>query len=134
MASLHQTTQHGKTVYRLTWNDRVGQRRTIRLGAVGKTAAEGIQHNVERIVNLVDSDQPLDRQASGWIRKINNRLADKLAQFGLIPQRSTATLGQFVDAYLDGRKDMKPNSIRIYRTARDSLVEFFGAERNLRDI
>ena len=29
---------------------------------------------------------------------------------------------------------MKANSIRIYRSARDSLVAYFGADRNLRDI
>jgi integrase len=134
VAKLHQTIQHGRKVYRIAWYDKAGNRRSIRLGEIGKKSANAICQRVTSLADLADAGLPIDGELSAWLDKISQDLADKLAKAGLIRQRGTATLAQFCDAYLDSRQDMKPNSLRIYRTARDSLVSYFGAECNLRDV
>ena len=134
MASLHRTKQHGRHVYRVAWYDKAGKRKSIRLGDIGQKSAKAICQRVTQLADLADSGQPIDAELTTWLDKISQKLADKLAKAGLIRERGSATLAGFVDEYLDSRKDMKGNSIRIYRTARDSLVAYFGAERNLRDI
>jgi integrase len=134
MATLRKVDQHGRDVYRLTWYDKNGDRRQIRLGEIGKKAAEAICSQVGHLVDLAASGSALDARATEWLAKIGKELADKLAGVGLIAERKSATLAAFIDAYLDSRHDLKKNSARIYRTARDSLVEYFGAERSLSDI
>src|SRR5436190_19019854 len=134
MATLHRTKQHGREVYRLTWYDKAGRRKSIRLGNIGKKAANTICEHVTQLADLADAGHPIDGAQSVWLDKISQDLADKLAAAGLIRERQSATLAEFIDAYLHTRNDMKANSIRIYRSARDSLVVHFGAGRNLRDI
>ena len=134
MASLHRTKQHGREVYRLSWYDKAGRRKSIRLGDIGRKAANTICQRVTQLADLADAGHPIDGELTAWLDKISQDLADKLAAAGLIRERQSASLAEFIDAYLDDRKDMKANSIRIYRSARDSLVAYFGADRNLRDI
>jgi len=134
MASLTKVKQHGREVYRLTWYDKEGQRRSIRLGDIGKKAAESICVHVTHLVDLDAAGLPRDAEATACLEKIGKILAEKLAGAGLIPERQSATLAKFVDDYLATRTDMRPNSLRIYRSARDSLVAYFGDACNLRDI
>jgi integrase len=134
MAALHRTKQHGRDVYRLSWYDKAGRRKSIRLGDIGRKAANTICQHVTQLADLADAGHPIDGAQSTWLDKISQDLADKLAAAGLIRERQSATLAEFIDAYLETRKDMKANSIRIYRSAGDSLVAHFGAGRNLRDI
>ena len=53
---------------------------------------------------------------------------------GLLSKRETATLGAFVDTYIQSRIDVKPTTHRKYVSTRKNLVYFFGTSRNLRDI
>jgi hypothetical protein len=52
MASLHKIQQHGRDVYRLSWYDKNGGRRFIRLGDIGKKAAESILTRVSHLVYI----------------------------------------------------------------------------------
>jgi len=61
-------------------------------------------------------------------------LADKLAKAGLIQQRDSATLGSFVDGYIQSRQDVKSGTATVYGHTRRCLVAFFGADKPLRDI
>ena len=60
--------------------------------------------------------------------------ADKLAAVGLIPQRSSSLLGEFLSGYIAGRTDIKPRTRINLEACRARLVEFFGAERAIKDI
>ncbi|MEK6216006.1 MAG: site-specific integrase, partial [Boseongicola sp.] len=65
-------------------------------------------------------------------------LADKLAAVGLIPKRKkeapTDTLGAFLDAYIEGRSNLKPKTKRNYEVTRKHLINHFGRERLLAEI
>jgi site-specific recombinase XerD len=61
-------------------------------------------------------------------------LADKLAVVGLIQARGTARLGEFLDGHIAQRTDVRPNTIINLKAARTRLIEYFGLDKNLRDI
>jgi len=61
-------------------------------------------------------------------------MLDKLSNVGLIGKRQIVTLGEFLDEYIASRSDVKPRTQILYRQAKTALVEFFGADRPLRDI
>ena len=60
MASRSKVKQHGREVYRLTWYDKEGQRRAIRLSEsrVERCKNVALSHHVARL----DLDLPDDRQ------------------------------------------------------------------------
>ena len=76
----------------------------------------------------------MDDETARWIAGMGNDLHAKLAAVGLLPPRVNSTLGAFLDGYLSGRKDLKPNSQLVYGHTRRTLIEFFGADKPLRAI
>ena len=61
----------------------------------------------------------------------------KLVAVGLIHPRDAAkgiTLGEFLDAYLARRKDVKDSTAVFYRNTQRNLIEVFGADRPLDSI
>ena len=52
----------------------------------------------------------------------------------VIPRRASSTLEAFLEAYIDGRTDLKPRTLAKLRTTQEYLVDRFGAEKPLRDI
>lgn len=70
-----------------------------------------------------------------WLTQIKDELADKLAHVGLIEAREKAVLGSFLGAYITKREaDLKEGTLIKLSTTKDYLVEFFGADKPLREI
>jgi hypothetical protein len=57
-----------------------------------------------------------------------------LASAGLIPERCTMNLGEFIDSYIAGRADVKKSTSTNFGIAKARVVEFFGANRSLGSI
>jgi len=112
-----------------------GKRRSIRLGKVNAKHAKAFKLKVETLASAIAAKLPLDTETATWLGNIGNDLAEKLAAVGLMPERQSRTLGEFLNAYLKRRKaDSKPNTIKnIYRVIHD-LTTFFGADAGLRSI
>ncbi len=111
-----------------------GKRKTIRLGKVPQRAAEAIKTKVEALLAAAVSGCPWDGETARWVADLQDDLAGKLAAVGLIPRRASSTLGAFLQAYIDGRTDLKPLTLKKLRTTQEYLVARFGAEKPLRDI
>ena len=115
-----------------------GKRKTIRLGKVPQRAAEAIKVKVENLVAAALSGCGWDNETARWVAARPDLLADKLAAVGLIPKRTketpTDTLGAFLDAYIKGRANLKPNTKRNYEVTRKHLINHFGRERMLAEI
>src|SRR5260221_640749 len=45
-----------------------------------------------------------------------------------------ATLGRFISDFIESRSDLKPGTKSNLEQARDWMVDFFGADKSLRDI
>jgi len=111
-----------------------GRRRSIRLGKVSQRQAEAVKVKVEQLVAAAISGHAVDAETSRWVAGLDEVLADRLAAVGLIPQRENVTLGPFIDAYIESRHDTKESTTSLYRQTRRNLVEFFGANKQIRDI
>lgn len=113
-----------------------GKRKSIRLGKATQKAADAIKGKVEAIVAASLAKIALDDETAKWLREIPDALAKKLASAGLIASRafSALALGDFLDSYIAGRTDHKPNTTRNCKMAARTMEQFFGREKNLRDI
>lgn len=140
MAALHKVKQHGRYVYRVSFYDKNGERRFIRLGEIRKNLAQSIAVHVQALADLSYAGQLPDAEQSAWLVKVGKELGDKLAAVGLIaakeqPAEAAATeLAAFLDTYIAGRTDVKPWTKTNLKQARNNLVAYFGQERPLASI
>jgi integrase len=111
-----------------------GKRKSIRLGKIPQKFAEEVKTKVEYLNATIIGGIPLDGETAGWLSRIGNELSDKLAAVGLIPKRASARLGDFLDAFIAERTDIKPNTRRNLEAAKARLIEFFTKEKPLREI
>ncbi len=124
--------------WRIRFYDGNGDRRQIRLPGITKATAEKIGRHVDVLNAAKTANDTIDRQTALWLADIGQSIHDKLASVGLVTQRSSAVLKEFMAEYLkdakttDGRPAAK-NTLKKWKQAQSVLNEFFG-NRNLRDI
>jgi integrase len=111
-----------------------GKRKSIRLGKVSQRIAEEIRVKVEALNAAVITGCPVDHETAQWVARLGEDLARKLSAVGLIPRRSAAKLGAFLEAYIVQRSDVKPNTRRNLEAAVSRLIEYFGDDKNLCEI
>ena len=80
-----------------------GKRRSIRLGKTSQRMAESVKLLVEHLAAAAATGGPLDPETARKLPELSDELADKLARAGLIPERQRATLGGFLQEYIDSR-------------------------------
>ncbi len=132
MASLNRDPNGNYTV-QVVCGD--GKRRSIRLGPVNKKTATEIKLKVETLNALISANLPMDTETAQWVGRIGDDLAAKLAAVGLIPNRESRAVGEFLNAYLEQRRgDSKPaTAVTIHRVVTD-LTAFVGAATDLRAV
>src|SRR5262249_49320528 len=119
---------------RILFTNRDGERKTVRLGKAPQRVAEEVKLRVESLNAAAISGLSLDSETARWLARINDRLHGRLAAAGLVEPRQPAEprprqrLGAWIQRYIDGRTDVKPNTKRNLEAARDRLIEFFGAD------
>src|SRR5262245_48864053 len=117
-----------------------GTRKTLRLGKVSQRVAAEIKTKVETLNAAAIGGLSLDNETAAWVGKIGDKLHRKLAAAGLvsprqpIEARKQAGLGAWLEDYIVGRTDVKPNTHRNLEAAKARLVEFFGADKPLAEI
>jgi hypothetical protein len=111
-----------------------GPRRSIRLGKVSLKTARAVKRHVEHLIGAKLARHAIDDDVARWLGDIGDALHNKLARVGLVQPRSAATLAKFLDGYIASRIDLKPGTRNNLTYARNELVEFFGADKPLRDI
>lgn len=113
------------------------ERKTIYLGRVTAEQAKDVKRYVEKLVAAKITDAAPDDGTSRWVAAIGDELHEKLAVLGLATPRKKAdasTLAAYLDDYIDGRADVKPNTRAHLIRARNDLVDYFGAKRLLSTI
>lgn len=126
--------KNGRRTIQFVGGDR--KRRSIRLGKISAKLANEIKIRVEALNAASLTGHPIDGDTARWVSKIDSAFAEKLSAAGLISERAanTATLGSWLDSYISSRTDVKPRTIINLEQVRRHLLEFFGANRLLRDI
>src|SRR5947199_309149 len=110
MASLS-TDKHGRRVIQFTGP--TGKRCTLRCGKLRLSAAETLRTRVELLLNAANTKTPADPETVTWLTGIGEALHTKLVDLGLTQTRGASELpklGEFFDAYLLRREDIKPST------------------------
>jgi integrase len=112
-----------------------GKRKTIRLGKATTKQAIAFKVKVEALIGRVITGV-LDDEVSRWLAGLDDEMHGRIAAVGLVTPRATATarLGEFLDAYVAGRPDIKPRTKWNLEICARRLTEDFGAGKLLRDI
>lgn len=114
-----------------------GKRRTLRMGDRPKKYVQKFKLCLDHLLASVELATALDAQAVEWLKGLDDKLYAKLAKLGLCQPRQTApavTLKAFTDQYIARRTDAKPRTIINMRAAQRRLVEYFKAEKPLKDV
>src|SRR6266849_4478475 len=125
---------------RIIFIDKAGDRKAIWLGKVSIKLAREIKARVESVNAAAIAGCSIDGETAEWLGKIGDALHDNLASVGLVTrrqapaQREQVCLGDFLDAFISERADVKPNTRRNLEAAKARLVEHFGRDKSIRDI
>ncbi|MDZ4848509.1 MAG: tyrosine-type recombinase/integrase [Pirellulaceae bacterium] len=121
---------------RIQFTNVEGVRKTIRLGKVSLRKTEEWVRHVEQLAEAVRFSQTAEHATQSWAEKLPDELYEKLVTVNLMPSRNTliSTLRPFIDAFIDGRKDVKASTKEVWKLAGNTLVTFFGAERKLASV
>lgn len=114
--------------------DSEGKRQTVRLGKVPKKAAETVCTRVEELLANKLTGRVMDRDLADWLADVDAVLQNKLAAVGLCHARESAMLQPFIKGYVEGRTDVKPATKEVWRQGEMGLIEFFGADKPLREV
>ena len=131
MASISRE-KNGRRTLQFVGPDR--KRRSIRLGKVSQRMAESVKLLVEHLAAAAVTGHAIDVETARKVADLSDDLADKLARVGMIPKRESATLGNFLQEYIDSRIDAKPASKVVWKHTQRNLIDFFGADRKVRDV
>ncbi len=113
-----------------------GRRKTIRLGSIPLKTAETIKTRIEYLVIAKETVTAIDLDTAKWVSSIGDDLAGKLAAAELIQKREITTkkLGPFLQEYINGRQDVKPDTKVVWRHVQNNLLEYFNASKSLQSI
>lgn len=81
----------------------------------------------------------IDNETAAWLAKIGDKVHARLAAAGLVAPRESAArkqtrLGDWLEAYIAGRTDVKPSTRRNLHAGKTALVEHFGSDKLLSEI
>ncbi len=116
-----------------------GKRKSVYLGKILKTDAKEICSKIEAILAALLSRRSLAPEVAEWVGNVPDVLAEKLVGVGLIAprakqQKDATMLGEFIDAYLASRTDIKPRTRINLLQVRRNLVTYFGETKPIADI
>lgn len=134
MASISKDSKGNRTI-QFVAGDR--KRRSVRLGKMNAKATATVKAKIEALNAAAISQTSWDPETAAWVAKLDAALYDKLAGVGLVPKRAAAEqvkLASFLDAYVQGRSDVKGSTATVYGHTRRCLVEYFGADKPLGEI
>ena len=110
-----------------------GKRRTIRLGDVPVKAAEAFKLRVESLAASLAMGSPIDAKTAQWLGELSGEMHDKLVRVDLVEsreRRQARTLGELIEAF-ENTAVVKRSTMLAYRQTTESLIEHFGADREL---
>jgi integrase len=118
-------------------NNRV---RTISLKSYTAEDVRSVKGWVRRMVRTKAVNRDYDLDVCHWLAGISDEIHAKLAAVGLVEPRKPAEeptgvrLESYLDSYIAKRVDAKPSSRIVFERARNHLVAYFGAGRELSTI
>lgn len=135
MASISYDRKTGRRTVQFVAGD--GTRKTVRLGKCSQRIADEVCRRVEALNAAAVAACSPDKETAQWVAELPDKLYKRLARAGLAQAREhhrAAKLGTFLDMYIAGRKDVKAGTRTNFEITKARMVDFFGADRELRSI
>lgn len=114
------------------------RRKTIKLGKVSKKNAEQFGRFAEELATARAMSGSPPQHVAQWLFSLSEPYLQKLARAELIDpvqfQKRSHLLGPFCDEYIEERSDVAERTRDWYRSARSSLVEYYGENQPLKAI
>jgi integrase len=131
MASICKRTNGHKEIQ---FNGADNKRRTIRLGKTSMRNANAVKTKVEELIVAAISGHAVDDETARWLTNLDSVLSDKLANVGLMANKTNYALKEFLDFYSSLRSDVKHSTFLTWNNVFNNLIPFFGPDKPLRDI
>lgn len=106
-----------------------GRRKTIRLGKCSQRDAQKILAHVEALAASSIHKQSVPRDTAIWLHGVGDVLHARLAAVGLVEPRQavkSVLAADFIDGYIESRKDLKPATATVLTQCRVWLLRFLG--------
>lgn len=140
MASVTRLIREGRNGWRIRfYSDK--RQRELYLAGVSKKVAESVGRHCEELSGAKGANTNALPESIAWAEGTEGKLRESLVKWGLAEPVSPRTLthagsllGPFVDDYIAGRTDCKPNTIKNFKQCRRELCEYFGELRPLKAI
>lgn len=100
----------------------------------GRGKAETFKGRIEELLSAKLTGTAISRALSLWVVDLPDETHDKLSNAGLIEPRLSAKLGPFLASWFEERKNQKHSTLTVWGHARRNLLDFFGADKDLRSI
>ena len=113
-----------------------GKRKTLRLGKATRKQADTARRNIEELLACRRTGTAPQPSVQEWLVGLPVRMRRTLQKHGLVEDsvQTCPKLGEWLNAYLHTRKDVKPGTKTFFGHTKRNLVSFFGRERRLNDI
>jgi hypothetical protein len=119
---------------RVFFLDKDGKRRCVCLGKLPPKRVDAIAVRIAELNAANIAGVSVDNDTAQWLSQIGTDLYRKLTAVELVKPRGQSRLGDFLQTYIDARKDIKARTRLNLDVCKARLVEFFGAEKDLRGI
>ena len=99
--------------------------------------AEEIKRVVEKCVDAIETDNPLDRRTIAWLENVNDDLQTRLVACGLVKRDESGdvmTIADLFDAFVrDSERKKKPSTVKFYELALRTLGEWLDDDVKITD-
>lgn len=131
MASL-QRDADGNAIVQFTGPDQ--KRRTIRLGEISERNGNRFVEKLESLLKAVKYGNAIDDEVSQWTAKLADDVAEKFAEYGLLPKRENVPLGKLIADFIEQHPTKKEQTKVTMRHAERNMVACFGYDMPLRKL
>ena len=137
MASLSHNKKNNRWLIQFVGPD--GSRRSIsvkdsKAKDKGRSKADTFKGRIEELLSAKLTGSAIPRNVSVWLADLPDEMHTKLSDLGLVEPRLSAQLGPFLDEWFAERENQKESTLIVWGNARRNLLDFFGAEKDLRAI
>lgn len=126
--------------WRVQYLDAGGKRQGVRFGPMNQLDATEVKRQIEHLAVAKITGRAVKPETARWVDTLSPRMAKRLEKAGLIDPKEPEvkpqemTLEAFLDEYIAGRKDVKPQTTVNLKHAQRYLIDHFGPGKLLRDI
>ena len=132
MASISHDKKTGRRT--IQFKDTDGSRKSIRLGKCDQKTAQAIRTQIEHLSAAKGNGTAIPLQTTEWLKTIDEALRGRIAATGLIDERKTFLLGDFIRDYIESRVDAAESTKAKWRITAGHLETHLGERKPMHTI